>query len=87
MKTPQKKYIEYQNHFSRLSNDELLDAFNKEVGNNGWTSSRALYLAALHDEFRNRKFDYSAIGNEVSLSLKKKTKFSKENPLKIELIK
>jgi hypothetical protein len=27
-----------------------------------------LYLAALHDEFKNRSFDFSAIGDQHSLS-------------------
>lgn len=49
---------------------ELIDLFNREVGLNGWTTSRASFLAALHKEFEKRRFDFSAIGDSESLSFK-----------------
>ncbi|MEK7473308.1 MAG: hypothetical protein AAB668_01070 [Patescibacteria group bacterium] len=55
--------------FKAMSDAELVEAFNKEVGNPGWVSARAEYLTVLHREFDERGFDYSVIGNEGGLSL------------------
>jgi hypothetical protein len=55
--------------FKAMSDIELVEAFNKEVGNPGWVSARAAYLMALHDEFVRREFDYSSIGSAGGLSL------------------
>jgi hypothetical protein len=51
---------------------EIIEAFNKQVGNTGWTTSRGIYLSALHKELDNRGFDFSAIGTSNSLSFKNK---------------
>lgn len=67
---PQK---EFRDRFAAMSEEQLVGAFNREVGNSGWTSSRAAYLAALRDEFNVRGYDYSAIGKE-GFSLKNKVK-------------
>ena len=71
---PQKTYQEFQERFNAMSDDELIDAFNREVGNPGCTSSRATYLTLLHEEFKKRRFDYSVIGSVGGLSLNKKVK-------------
>ncbi len=63
-----------QDYFSLLTNEELVDTFNKEVWNTGWTSSRSEYLSLLHSEFIKRRFDYSSIWDEKSLSFKYKIK-------------
>lgn len=67
---PQK---EFRERFATMNDEQLVGAFNEEVGNSGWTSSRAAYLAALHDEFDARGYDYSAIGKD-GLSLRNKVK-------------
>ncbi len=67
-------YQEYQDRFRGMSDEELIDAFNREVGNSGWTGARASYLAALHREFGRREYDYSAIGDARSLSFNKKVR-------------
>ena len=53
-----------------MDDQQLVDSFNCEVGNPGWTSSRANYLSALHQEFNDRGYDYSDIGDSGSLSIK-----------------
>ena len=58
-----KYYQEYAAHFAAASNQSLVESFNKEVGNTGWTSMRASFIAALMDEFRNRGFDISAVND------------------------
>ena len=52
---PDKNYIEYKERFKSMTDGQLMDAFNREVGNSGWTSSRASYLVALREEFEKRK--------------------------------
>ncbi|PIR68192.1 hypothetical protein COU49_02500 [Candidatus Nomurabacteria bacterium CG10_big_fil_rev_8_21_14_0_10_35_16] len=52
---PDKNYMEYKERFEGMTDGQLMDAFNREVGNSGWTSSRASYLVALHEEFEKRK--------------------------------
>jgi hypothetical protein len=70
----EKTYKEFQERFTAMSDEELVEAFNREVGNPGWTSSRATYLALLREEFEKRKFDHSAVTGSGGLSLKQKVK-------------
>ena len=67
-------YEEFRTKFIGLSNKDLIQAFNREVGNPGWTSARAAYLTALHQEFEDRGLDYSLIGNKTKLSFAKRVK-------------
>ena len=52
---PDKNYMEYKKRFEVMTDGQLKDVLNREVGNNGWTSSRASYLVALREEFEKRK--------------------------------
>jgi hypothetical protein len=52
---PDKNYMEYKGRFDDMTDGQLMDAFNREVGNSGWTSSRSSYLVALREEFEKRK--------------------------------
>jgi hypothetical protein len=63
-----KLFEEFTERFDSLTDIELVDCFNQQVGNSGWTSAKAFYLAALHKEFITRRFDYSIIGNQEGLS-------------------
>ena len=65
---------EFQERLNAMSDQKLVEAFNREVGNPGWTSSRATYLALLGEEFGKRKFDPSVITGGGGLSLKHKVK-------------
>lgn len=69
---PQQMQQEYRKRFEGMGDQELIEAFNHEVGNPGWGSARATYLSELHRAFEGRAFDYSAIGNESGLCLKRK---------------
>ncbi len=64
---------QYRECFNKMSDGQLIDAFNRGVGNNGWTNSRASYLSALHCEFKKR-YDFSVIGDKGRFSLKNKVK-------------
>lgn len=70
--------------FETYSDIELLEAFNREVWNQGWTSARAEYLSELHREFDNRWFDYLEIWDSKSLSFKNKIKLD-WNIIRIEV--
>ena len=59
-----KYYQKYAAHFAAASNQSLVKSFNKEVGNTGWTSMRASFIAALIDEFRNRGIDISVVNDD-----------------------
>lgn len=65
---------DFMERFKTMSDAELVEAFNKEVGISGWVSARAEYLIALHREFDERGIDYSAIGNEGGLSLSREVR-------------
>ena len=59
-----KYYQEYTARLAAASNQSLVESFNKEVGNTGWTSMRASFIAALIDEFRNRGIDISVVNDD-----------------------
>ena len=69
---PKQQQQEYRQRFEEKSDEELIDAFNREVGNSGWGTARATYLCELHRAFERRGFDYSAIGDASGFSLKQK---------------
>jgi hypothetical protein len=72
MKTPTDFFEEYQQRFSNYSDQELVNAFNEEIGKPGWVGARGSYLVALRLELNHRQIDYSAIGDETGLSLNTK---------------
>jgi len=71
---PQKTYLEFQERFNAMSDEQLIDAFNSDVGKSGWVSTRASFHTALREEFEKRHYDFSAIGGTGRLSWNKKVK-------------
>jgi len=71
---------QWQDSLAILSDAELIEKLNKEVGISGWTASRAVYLNCLSDEIRKRDFnsdilfEYSTGVSTPSLLLKHKVK-------------
>lgn len=63
---------EYGNIMRSKTDIELIDAFNQQVGNRGWASSRATYLQSIVDEIKRRGFDYSAIDCDIGISFARK---------------
>jgi hypothetical protein len=94
-KTARGFYQKFVARFKTFTDQELIDAFNDEVGKQGWVSARGSYLAALHDEFIHRGFDFSAMGDMSSLSLGSKVKLTgkvlepldKSNPQRPSMIR
>lgn len=55
-----------------LSDEGLVDRFNSDVGNPGWIGARARFHSALRQELIRRDIDFSAIGDDKSLSFRTK---------------
>lgn len=51
---PQQSYIDYQDRFAKLSDDELLELKRAGKKNPGWTSTRGAYERALSEEIARR---------------------------------
>jgi hypothetical protein len=65
---------EFVQRFARCSLQELVDAFNREVGCTGWVSARGRYLVALYEELRRRPVDISVIDNGRGLRLARRVR-------------
>ena len=61
-------YIKFALQFADLQITELVDIFNHQVGNRGWTGMRAYHNQALIDEFHRRGIDVSAIYDRATIS-------------------
>lgn len=72
----EKTHEGFLERFEAMGDEELVEAFNREVGNPGWTSSRATYIALLHEEFEKRNFDHSVITDSGGLSLNQKVRLA-----------
>lgn len=59
---------------SLLSDQDLILAFNSQVGNTKWGKYQATYLACLHQEFRFRGWDFSAIGDLWTLCFRRRVR-------------
>ncbi|MFA7448651.1 hypothetical protein SAMN05421738_107153 [Algoriella xinjiangensis] len=70
----------FEKNLISLSDQEVINSFNKEVGNTGWVAARAHFLKALINQFESREIDYSIIKNENTISFAKKV-FLKEKKL------
>ncbi|WP_312150526.1 hypothetical protein [Empedobacter sp.] len=62
----------FEKNLISLSDQEVINSFNKEVGNTGWVAARAHFLKALTNQFESREIDYSIIKNENTISFAKK---------------
>lgn len=67
-----KNPFDYQESLEKLSNDQLIEAFNRQVGVQGWGNARASYGRALRNEFLKRDFDSTLIISAYTFSFAKK---------------
>ena len=51
----------WRKELSLLSNNQLIETFNRETQKKGWVSSRGIFLSLLGDEIRSRNFDSNII--------------------------
>ena len=68
-------YIKFALQFADMQITELVNIFNRQVGNRGFTSMRAYHDQALVDEFQRRGIDVSTIKNEQSICFSKAIKY------------
>ncbi len=61
-------YIKFALQFADMQITELVNIFNRQVGNRGWTNMRAYHDKALIDEFLRRGIDVSDIYNGKAIS-------------------
>lgn len=61
-------YIKFALQFADMQITELVNIFNRQVGNCGWTSMRAYHNKALIDEFQRRGVDVSVVYNGKAIS-------------------
>ena len=74
--------LSYKFHVARLSSmpvSQLVEYFNKEVGNRGWTSERGAFDAALIDAFINKGVDVSAVYDGTSITFRQKVSLDSES--------
>ena len=67
-------YIKFALLFADLQITELVNIFNRQVGNRGWTSMRAYHDQALIDEFQRRGIDVSHVKNGQKIYFSKAVK-------------
>ena len=61
-------YNEFAAHFAASTLTSLVESFNSQVGNRGFTSARAAHNKALIDEFVRRGIDVSAVYDGTATS-------------------
>jgi len=86
MKSNSKIYSEeFTARFNAYSDNEIISAFNSEVGKQGWDTARAAFLSSINDEFDRRNFDYSAIGSKEYLSYKNPIRLNDNKRITIQI--
>jgi len=61
-------YIKFALQFADMQIPELVNIFNRLVGNHGWSSMRAYHDQALVDEFQRRGIDTTAVTDGETIS-------------------
>ena len=61
-------YTKYALQFADMQIPELVNIFNRQVGNTGWTGMRAYHDQALIDEFQRRGIDTTAVSDGWAVS-------------------
>lgn len=65
-------YIELKEQMVAKSVDSLIELFNKQVGNLGWVSIRAVYNKALIDSLIAKRLDISVTYDGITTSFARK---------------
>lgn len=62
----------YREKFAKLTDYQVVQAFNNEVNGGGWTAGRAYYLQCLKEEFDERGINWDILKVDQGFSLKHK---------------
>lgn len=68
----QKLFEEYQLRFDSFTDEEIIEAFNSQVGNGGTGTAKMTYLRAIRSQLIKRNIDFSEVGDERTMSYKRK---------------
>lgn len=68
-------YMRFAEKFITYSIEQLVELFNREVGNNGWSSMRAAQDCALMDEFIRRGVNVAAVYDGQEISFERRINF------------
>jgi len=72
-----KEYFDdLQEEMANRSVEALVEEFNQQVGNTGWTSIRGLHDSVLIDTLIAKGVDVSAVYDGVTISFKRKIKLN-----------
>ena len=63
MSTNNNSVPDFAARFAAASTQSLVEEFNRQVGNNAWTSARAVHDQALIAELQGRGIDISAVND------------------------
>lgn len=78
-------YSEFTAQFAVAPLSSLIESFNRQVGNRGWTSARTAHNCALMNEFRHRGIDISVVSDGTRTSFAKSVKYEEgSNSLAID---
>lgn len=74
-----KEYFDdLQKEMASRSVESLVEEFNRQVGNTGWTSIRGLHDSVLIDTLIAKSVDVSAVYDGVDISFKRKIKLNED---------
>jgi trehalose-6-phosphate synthase len=74
-----KEYFdELHEEMANRSVESLVEEFNQQVGNTGWTSIRGLHDSVLIDTLIAKGVDVSAVYDGVTISFKRKIKLNED---------
>lgn len=62
-------FEEFKNRFAAMSDEAVIEAFNSDVGNPGWTGARGAFHKALLQDFQRRGWNCDAIYNSDNNTL------------------
>lgn len=77
-------YNNLQKEMAERSVESLVDEFNKQVGNTGWTSIRGIHDSVLIDTLIAKGVDVSAVYDGVNISFKKKVSLNETRTIIIK---
>ena len=79
-------YLKFALLFADMQIPELVNEFNTQVQNRGWSSMRAYHNQALIDEFDRRSVDKTAISNGRTINFTHSVRYDPKNNKLVVLI-
>lgn len=64
----------FANEMSQLSDNELVDRLNAQVGNRGWGNARSYFLCCLRSELQRRDFDSGCVVDDDGIRLNRRVR-------------